>query len=71
MLLNEITNVVNIASRLKHAKDKADGSGEQEVDIPDTIGAPDSDEVSNKRRAKMKPSDQLRDVAKQLGNKLK
>ena len=71
MLLNEITNVINIASRLKHDKDKAGGNAEHEVDIPDTIGAPKSDAVSNKRRAKLSPADQLRDVAKQLGNKNK
>lgn len=57
-------NVVDLASRRKKKP-------EAEVEIPDTIGAPKSDAVSNKRREKMSPSDQLRDVAKQLGNKNK
>jgi len=64
MLLNEIAKVVDIASRRKKKP-------EAETEIPDTISAPDSDSVSNKRREKLSPSDQLRDVAKQLGNKNK
>jgi len=64
MLLNEIAKVVDIASRRKKKP-------EAEVEIPDTIDAPKADEVTNKRREKMSPTDQLRDVAKQLGNKNK
>lgn len=71
MLLNEI--VIDLASRLKHNKDKAGGNAELEIEIPDTIGAPKlkNDEIGNKRRSKMKPSDQLRDFAKQLGKRHK
>jgi len=63
MLLNEIAKVINFPTKKKKKKS-------EDIKIPDTIGAPASDSVSNKRRAKLSPSDQLRDVARQLRNKI-